>query len=118
VGLSPGSSPVIHSLAAGGNRVRRVHPVSLAVEPGTGCNRRADGVRLARLRGAAVAPEPYKEPSREPAAPAREAPSAAGAADGGGPVGEFFAVLDADWRLTGAQRARLTPAVARALTAG
>ena len=55
---------------------------------------------------------------RKPAARAREAPSAAEAADGGGPVGEFFAVLGADWRLTGAQRARLTPAVATALNAG
>jgi hypothetical protein len=58
--------------------VQQLHP-----EPRTGCNRRADGVQLARLRGAtggygvqlarlrgaAVAPEPYKEPSQEPAAP-------------------------------------------------
>ena len=84
--------------------VQQLHP-----EPRTGCNRRADGVQLARLRGAAVAPEPYKEPSREPAAPAREAPSAAGAMDGGGPVGGFFAVLGADWRLTGAQRGQAHP---------
>ena len=93
--------------------VQPLHP-----EPGTGCNRRADGVQLAQPRGAAVAPEPYKEPSREPAAPAREAPPAAGAAGGGGPVGEFFAALGADWRLTAAQRARLAPAVATALNAG
>ena len=109
-----------HPVATGGEAadnwpdgVQQLHP-----EPGTGCNTRADGVQLARLRGAAVAPEPSKEPSREPAAPARDAPQAAEAADGGGPVGEFFAVLGADWRLTGAQRARLTPAVATALNAG
>jgi helix-turn-helix protein len=94
--------------------MRQLHP-----EPGTGCNQRADGVQLARLRGAAVAPEPYKEPSREPAAqaPAREGSPAAGAG-GGGLVGEFFAALDCDWRLTAAQRARLAPAVATALTSG
>jgi hypothetical protein len=32
--------------------------------------------------------------------------------------GEFFAALDCDWRLTAAQRARLAPAVATALTSG
>jgi hypothetical protein len=45
--------------------VQRLHP-----DPGTGCNQRADGVQTAQSRGAAVAPEPYKEPSPEPAAPA------------------------------------------------
>ena len=94
--------------------VQPLHP-----EPGTGCNQRADGVQPAQSRGAAVAPEPYKEPSQEPAAqaPAREGSPAAGAG-GGGLVGEFFAALDCDWRLTAAQRARLAPAVATALTAG
>jgi len=92
--------------------VQQLHP-----EQGTGCHQRADGVQMARSRGAAVAPEPYREPSREPAAPAREAPHAAGAA-GGGPVDEFFATLGPDWQLTAAQRARLTPAVAAALNAG
>jgi hypothetical protein len=95
------------------NGVQPLHP-----EPGTGCNQRADGVQLAPPRGAAVAPEPYTEPSREPAAPAREAPQAAEAAGGGGPVGELFAALGADWQLTAAQRARLAPAVATALNAG
>ena len=95
--------------------VRPLHP-----ELGTGCNRRADGVQPVQSRGAAVAPEPSKEPSREPAAhaPAREGSPAAGAGGGGGPVGEFFAALDCDWRLTAAQRARLAPAVATALTSG
>jgi hypothetical protein len=96
--------------------VQRLHP-----EPGTGCNQRADGVQLAQSRGAAVAPEPYKEPSREPAAPApaNEVHAAAGAVGGGsGPAGEFFAALGPGWRLTAAQRARLAPAVTAALNAG
>jgi hypothetical protein len=95
--------------------VQPLHP-----EPGTGCNQRADGVQPVQSRGAAVAPEPYKEPSQEPAAqaPAREGSPAAGAGGGGGLVCEFFAALDCDWRLTAAQRARLAPAVATALTAG
>ena len=70
--------------------VQPLHP-----EPGTGCNRRADGVQPAQARGAAVAPEPSKEPSREPSAapaPARRG-SARRRADGGGLVGEFFAAL-------------------------
>ena len=79
--------------------VQPLHP-----EPGTGCNWHANGVQPVQSRGAAVAPEPYKEPSQEPAAPAREGPPAAGAGDGG-LVGEFFAALDCDWRLTAAQRA-------------
>jgi hypothetical protein len=64
-----------------------------------------------------IAPEPYKEPSGEPAA-ARQAPDAAGAAGGEGPAGEFFAALGPDWRLTAAQRGRLAPAVTAALDAG
>lgn len=76
-------------------------------------------MQLAPLRGAAVAPEPYREPSREPPAPAREGPHAAEAAGGGGgPVGEFFAALGPDWRLTAAQRVKLAPAVTAALNAG
>jgi hypothetical protein len=93
--------------------VQQVHP-----EPGTGCNQPPDGVQPAQSRGAAVAPEPSKESSQEPAAPAREGPPAAGAGGGRGPVGEFFAALGPDWQLTAAQRARLAPAVATALTAG
>jgi hypothetical protein len=88
-------------------------------EPGTGCNRRAGGVQRAPLRGAAVAPEPYREPSREPAASASAAPHAAEASGGGGgPVGKFFAALGPDWRLTATQRVRLAPAVTAALNAG
>jgi len=91
--------------------VQQLHPV-----PGTGCNQGADGVQLAPPRGAGVAPEPYKEPSREPAAPAREAPALDGR--GGGPIGEFLTALGPDWRLTAAQRARLAAAVTTALNAG
>ncbi len=87
------------------------HPAS-----GTGCSQRTGGVQPVPARGAAVAPEPYKEPSREPpaAAPAREAPPAAS----GGPAGEYFAALGDRWQLTGRQRARLIPAVMAALAAG
>jgi hypothetical protein len=104
------SSEAVDNWAGG---VQQLHP-----EPETGCNPPADGVQPVQSRGAAVAPEPYKEPSQEPAAPAREGPSAAGPGGGRGPVGEFFAALECDWRLTAAQRARLAPAVATALTAG
>jgi len=93
--------------------VQPLHPV-----PGAGCSQRANRVQPARSRGAVVAPEPYKEPSGEPAAAAREAPDVAGAAGGEGPAGEFFTVLGRDWRLTVAQRARLAPAVTAALDAG
>ena len=86
--------------------------------PGTACNQRTNGVQSVQSRGAVVAPEPYKEPSREPAAPAREAPQAADGAGGDGPINEFFAALGPDWRLTVAQRARLAPAVTAALGAG
>jgi hypothetical protein len=51
------------------------------------------------------------------AAPARDARPAAAVA-GGGQIGEFFAALGHDWRLTGAQRARLAPAVEAALDMG
>jgi hypothetical protein len=50
-------------------------------------------------------------------APARGAPDAVGEA-GGGQVGEFFAALGDAWRLAAGQRARLTPAVETALSAG
>ncbi len=89
-------------------------------DTGTGCNERAGGVQSVRPRGAAVAPEPYMEPPREPAAPsrAREAPHAADAPGGGGHAGEYFAALGTSWRLTAAQCARLAPAVTAALDAG
>jgi hypothetical protein len=96
-----------------GHGVQPSHPA-----PGTACNQRTNGVQPAQSRGAMVAPEPYKEPSREPAAPAREAPQAADGAGGGGPINEFFAALGPDWRLTVPQRARLAPAVTAALGAG
>ncbi|MGP7999530.1 MAG: helix-turn-helix domain-containing protein [Streptosporangiaceae bacterium] len=91
--------------------VQQLHPAS-----GTGCNQRTTGVQPAPARGAAVAPEPYKEPSREPpaAAPARETPPAAR----GGSAAEYFAALGDRWQLTGRQRARLIPAVTAALDAG
>jgi hypothetical protein len=96
-----------------GHGVQPSHPA-----PGTACNQRTNGVQSVQSRGAVVAPEPYKEPSREPAAPARGAPQAADVAGGGGPVNEFFAALGPDWRLTVAQWARLAPAVTAALGAG
>ncbi len=97
------------------HEVRQLHPA-----PGTGCNQRANEVQLAQLRGAMVAPEPYKEPSRKPPAAPAHAPEAPhlGVAGGGRAVGEFFAVLGDGWRLTAAQRARLAPAVQAALDAG
>ena len=90
----------------------------LRPEPGTGCSRRADGVQLVPSRDAAIAPEPPKEPWIEPSAPAREDEASALDARGGGPIGEFFAALGSDWRLTAAQRTRLAAAVTAALTAG
>jgi Helix-turn-helix domain len=112
----------LHPATSGGEAVDNssdgVQPLHPA--PGTGCSERGDGVQPAQPRGAEVAPEPYREPSGEPAAPARarEAPTAAAAAVGGGPTGEFFTALGAAWRLTAAQRARLAPAVTAALSAG
>jgi hypothetical protein len=96
--------------------VQQLHP-----EPGTGCIQRADGLQLTQPRGAAVAPEPSKEPYMEPsAAPARAraAPSIDYDWLGGGPVGEFLAALGSLWQLTGDQRARLAPAVQAALDTG
>jgi hypothetical protein len=66
--------------------VQSPHPATRPVDAaGTGCSQRTDGVQPAQPRGAAVAPEPYIEPSREPSAasaPARAAPDAAGEAGG------------------------------------
>jgi hypothetical protein len=110
-----------HPVATGGaavdnwpGGVQPLHP-----EPGTGCNRHADGVQPVQSRGAAVAPEPSKKPCLEPsAAPGHvdEAPALDG--QGGGPIGEFFAALGPGWRLTAAQRARLAAAVTAALKSG
>ena len=98
---------------AGG--VQPLHPASA-----TGCNRRTDGVQPAQPRGAAVAPEPSKEPCLEPPATARarEAVPGRGGAAGGGPAGEFFAALGSGWRLSAAQRVKLAPAVTAALEQG
>jgi hypothetical protein len=65
----------------------------------------------------ALSPDPPKNHQGTAAASARDARPAASAATGGG-VGEFFAALANAWRLTGAQRARLTPAVKAALEMG
>jgi hypothetical protein len=37
---------------------------------------------------------------------------------GGGPVSDFFGALGEGWQLTGAQRAKLTPAITAALSTG
>ena len=98
------------------NRVQQLHP-----EPGTGCNQRAGGVQPAQERGAAVAPEPCREPPNEPsAAPVRARTTRPGGdrGFGGGPVGEFFDGLGDAWPLTAAQRDRILPAVEAALGAG
>ena len=113
--------PVLAAVDNLPDEVQAVHPVV-----GTGCNQRANGVQLVQPRGAAAAPEPYLEPSREPSAAvaqAREEPAALGAAGvpevaGGGGVGDFFAALGDGWRLTDAQLARLVPSIAAALDAG
>jgi hypothetical protein len=61
------------------NGVRQLQPA-----PGTGCNQRADGVQPVQSRGAAVAPEPSKEPCIEPSAAARVAEAPALDRQGGG----------------------------------
>ena len=81
---------------------------------------RSGGVQPAQLRGAAVAPEPSKEPSWEPPPKrprARFRPQPVLAAAVGWSVSSS-PPWDCDWRLTAAQRARLAPAVATALTSG
>jgi hypothetical protein len=96
------------------NGVQRLPPA-----PGTGCNQRADGVQPVQSRGAAVAPEPSKEPCIEPpAAPAHVDDAPAFDGQDGKPICEFFTALGPDWRLTAAQRARLAAAVTAALNAG
>lgn len=95
--------------------VQSLHPV-----PATGCNQRTDGVQLVQPRGAAIAPEPYVEPSREPPAAPTRGRETRPAADGacGGQAGEFFKTLGPAWQLTASQRARLTPAVLGAADQG
>ena len=102
----------------GADGVQPLHPA-----PGTGCNCCSHGVQPLQERGAAVAPEPSLEPSREsPAAYAGARDADPAAADdrprAGGGAGEFFAHLGPGWPLTDRQRRRLAPAVAGALAAG
>jgi len=107
--------PAAEVAANPAGEVQLLHPGA-----GTGCSQRSGGVQLTQSRGAAAAPEPSREPSTEPpAARARALGAPAGrAADGGGPVSEFFAVLGDGWKLTATQRARLSPAVSAALGTG
>ena len=108
-----------HPARAVDNRADGVQPLHPA--PGTGGNERTGGVQPAPPRGAAVAPESSRKPSREPsAAPAcgREALPAADGLPDGGQVGEFFGALGPRWLLTVRQRQRLAPAVTAALAAG
>ncbi len=93
---------------------------SLHSAAATGCNLRTGGVQPAQPRGAAVAPEPSLEPSREPTAARARGRQAVPAAEGpaGGRAGEFFEALGPAWWLTAAQQARLTPAVLAALDEG
>jgi hypothetical protein len=132
----PGGPPAAGraGTGAGEDGVQRLHPVLVAavdnvtsgVQPlhpvtGTGCSQRRDGVQPFPQRGAAVAPEPSLEPSREPpAAPARphEAPAGVDGTGEAAAAGEFFGMLGPPWLLTGRQRRRLTPAVQAALGAG
>jgi helix-turn-helix protein len=79
-----------------------------------------NGVQPTRPRGAAVAPEPSREPSLKPSAapgPTRTRAAAVGGR-GGRPADEFFAALPDAWKLTGEQQARLSPAVETALSSG
>lgn len=88
---------------------------------GTRCNQRGDGVQPVQRRGAAVAPEPYVEPSLEPSAAHARAPDPTptdARSDRGGGVAEFFAALGDQWPLTAAQQSRLVPALMSALTGG
>jgi hypothetical protein len=112
--LHPAAETAVDNVTSG---VQPLHPVA-----GTGCNQRADGVQSLQERGAAVAPEPSVEPSREPSAasagacngrPVENTPDEAAAG-----IGEFFAALGPRWLLTVRQRERLAPLVTAALAAG
>lgn len=97
------------------DEVQSPHPVAR-----TGCNRGINGVQLVQPRGAAVAPEPYEEPSRKPSTATAQACEASSAtrAGGGGSVDEFFTALGDAGRLTAPQQARLGPLVEAALSTG
>jgi hypothetical protein len=98
------------------DEVQPLHPAAR-----TGCGHRSDGVQPFPQRGAAVAPEPSIEPSKEPSAaraPARERPGPVENSRQAAGASEFFAALGPQWPLTADQRNRLGPAVASALAAG
>ena len=102
----------------GTDEVQLLHPV-----PAPGCSCCSNGVQPPQERGAAVAPEPSFEPSREPSAAVAGARYAAradldGQPPAGGGADEFFSQLGPGWPLTAAQRRRLTPLVTAALEAG
>jgi hypothetical protein len=86
--------------------------------PGPGADSQSGGVQPPHLVATGSEAVDNWPDGVEQLHPAREGSPAAGAGGGGGLVGEFFAALGRDWRLTGAQRARLAPAVATALTSG
>jgi Helix-turn-helix domain len=98
------------------DEVERLHPAAA-----TGCNHRSDGVQPFPQRGAAVAPEPSIEPSREPSAARAHPRGTALAVDkrrDEAAAGRYFDALGGQWRLTATQRDRLTPAVEAALADG
>jgi hypothetical protein len=108
--LHPAVSPVDNYAG-----VQPLHPAT-----GPGCNWRATEVQPAQARGATAAPEPYIEPSTEPSAATASLREPIPRRDdvGGRPVADFFAALAGPWRLTAAQRARLSPVVDAAINAG
>lgn len=71
-----------------------------------------------RTPDTAVSPDPPMNHQTTATGLTRDARPAAGSATCGGELGEFFAALGDGWRLTKAQRARLTPAVMAALDMG
>ena len=111
--LHPASETAVDNDAS---EVQPPHPAAR-----TGCSHRSNGVQPFPQRGAAVAPEPSIEPSREPSAARacpRERPGPVENSRQAAGAGEFFAALGPQWPLTLGQRDRLTPAVAAALAAG
>jgi Helix-turn-helix domain len=95
--------------------------------PGLGANGQADGVQPARRRGATSAAtgcsgctRTVHGPSGEPSTASARGRAALPAADGpsSGRAGKFYYARDPAWRLTAAQRSRLTPAVLAALDEG
>ena len=93
--------------------------VRLAAAAQPGADGQADGVQPAQERGAAVAPEPSREPPNEPSAAPGRARTGRPGGDcgfGGGRACEFFDGLGDAWPLTAAQRGRILPAVEAALS--